>query len=252
MKAKNPTAHRNDSLTSDKGLKKRIAQFDWAAIRTELHDNGYALVKNVLNKEECADLIQSFKEDQYRKENTLQRYRFGQGAYKYFGYPLPALINGLRETIYEEIVPVANKWMKELNIPKQFPQTHEGMRKLCREAGQNYPTVFILEYHEGGYNTLHQDLYGEVYFPMQMAFFLNEVNKDYTGGEFLLIEQVPRAQSIPHVFIPNLGDMMLFTTNFRSAKGSRGFYRVNMKHGVSKITQGERHTMGVVFHDAKT
>jgi hypothetical protein len=250
VKAKKEKA---DGLNSDKRVRERLKQLDWTKIQGGLHENGYSLVENVFSKEECDSLIASFKSSSdYRKENTLQRYRFGQGEYKYFSYPLPPLINGVREAVYGKIFSVANEWMKELGIDLQYPPTLDELREICRAAGQIYPTVFILEYQEGGYNSLHQDLYGTVYFPMQMAFFLNEVNVDYTGGEFILIEQIPRAQSIPHVFTPNRGDMMLFTTNFRPAKGGRGFYRVNMKRGVSKIKSGERHTLGVVFHDART
>ena len=254
METKTPTADLlHAHLNSDQRIRERLKQLDWTTILAELQNNGYSLVKDVFSTEECGDLIGSFKNSHdYRKENTLQRYRFGQGAYKYFSYPLPPLINGVREAVYEKIFSVANNWMNELGIDQQYPPTLDELREICRESGQTFPTVFILEYQEGGYNTLHQDLYGTVYFPMQMAFFLNEVNVDYTGGEFILIEQVPRAQSIPHVFTPNRGDMMLFTTNFRPVRGTRGYYRVNMKHGVSKIKSGERHTLGVVFHDART
>ncbi|HEX8023136.1 2OG-Fe(II) oxygenase, partial [Mucilaginibacter sp.] len=145
---------------------------------------------------------------------------------------------------------VANKWMQELGINKQFPDTHEEMKQLSHEAGQTKPTALILQYTEGGFNTLHQDLYGEVYFPIQMVFMLDQHNRDYTGGEFVITEQIPRAQSKANVLTPGMGDMVLFTTNFRPVKGSKGYYRVNMKHGVSPVHSGKRHSLGIIFHDA--
>jgi len=228
----------------------RLATKDWPAIAEELHDNGFVIVKNVLNKQECNAFIDAYTADEnYRKTISMERYRFGLGEYKYFRYPLPSLITTLRENVYTKIAPVANQWMQELNIDKTFPHTHQAMQALCREQGQNKPTVLILKYGEGGFNTLHQDLYGSVYFPMQMVFMLDQVGQDYTGGEFVITEQVPRAQSRAHVLKPDRGDMLLFTTSFRPVKGSKGYYRVNMKHGVSALHSGNRHSLGVIFHD---
>jgi hypothetical protein len=180
----------------------------------------------------------------------MERYRFGSGEYKYYKYPLPPIITDLRENVYPQISPVANKWMAELGIDKQFPATHQEMKELCHAAGQTKPTTLILKYGEGGFNTLHQDLYGEVYFPIQMVFMLDQINEDYTGGEFVITEQIPRAQSKANVLTPGMGDMILFTTNFRPVKGSKGYYRVNMKHGVSPLHSGQRHSLGIIFHDA--
>lgn len=163
---------------------------------------------------------------------------------------MPELITTLREKVYAEIVPVANRWMLELGIDKKFPATHRELKNLCSEHGQEKSTVLILKYLEGGFNTLHQDLYGEVYFPMQMVFMLDQVDKDYTGGEFVITEQIPRAQSKANVLKPNRGDMIILTTNFRPAKGAKGYYRVNMKHGVSPLQDGCRHSLGIIFHDA--
>jgi hypothetical protein len=232
-------------------IETRLAAKDWQAIRKELHANGFAVVKQVLNKEECDDLIAEYDADNtYRKTINMARYRFGLGEYKYFQYPLPTLISKMREKVYAEIAPVANQWMQELTIEKKFPATHRAMKNLCHEHGQEKPTVLILKYGTDGFNTLHQDLYGEIYFPMQMVFMLDQTGKDYTGGEFVITEQIPRAQSKANVLKPDRGDMIIFTTNFRPVKGSRGYYRVNMKHGVSPVHSGNRHSLGVIFHDA--
>lgn len=231
-------------------IKERIENLNWDEITRILHDKGFVIVKQVLTKDECDTLIEDYNADEYRKTVNMERYRFGSGEYKYYKYPLPGIITDLRESIYPKIVPVANQWMEELGINKQFPLTHEEMKKLSNDAGQTKPTVLILKYAEGGFNTLHQDLYGEVYFPMQMVFMLGQINKDYTGGEFVITEQVPRAQSKANVLTPGLGDMVLFTTNFRPVKGSKGYYRVNMRHGVSPLHSGRRHSLGIIFHDA--
>ena len=180
----------------------------------------------------------------------MQRYRFGIGEYKYFQYPLPGIITELRENVYPNIAPVANQWMEELKSDKRFPQIHQEMKKICHQNGQTKPTVLILKYGEEGFNTLHQDLYGEIYFPLQVVFMLDQAGEDYTGGEFVITEQVPRAQSKANVLKPNRGDMVVFTTNLRSVKGSKGYYRVNMKHGISPVHSGNRHSLGIIFHDA--
>jgi hypothetical protein len=234
-----------------KSIETRLAAKDWAAINGELHDNGFAIVREVLNKQECDALIAEYDADNtYRKTISMERYRFGQGAYKYFQYPLPPLITDLREAVYAKIAPVANQWMKELNIGREFPATHQEMKRLCHEHGQEKPTVLILQYSKGGFNTLHQDLYGDIYFPMQIVFMLDQTDKDYTGGEFVITEQIPRAQSKANVLKANFGDMIIFTTNFRPVKGSKGYYRVNMKHGVSPLHSGRRHSLGIIFHDS--
>ncbi|PTT02048.1 prolyl 4-hydroxylase subunit alpha [Pedobacter sp. HMWF019] len=231
-------------------LDERLEEKDWKTISGELHNKGFVQVKNVLLKEECKQLIENYSlVDTYRKTITMERYRFGAGEYKYFRYPLPPLITNIRETVYAKIAPVANAWMEELNIDQQFPPSHEEMKKRCADHGQIKPTVLILKYGVGGFNTLHQDLYGEIYFPIQLVLFLNST-EDYTGGEFVLTEQIPRAQSKANVLRPDLGDMLLFSTNFRPVKGTKGYYRVNMKHGVSPLHNGERHSLGIIFHDA--
>ncbi|MEZ4810172.1 MAG: 2OG-Fe(II) oxygenase [Allomuricauda sp.] len=233
-----------------------IKQWDalpWKTAQKELYENGFAVVENVLDDETCEKLIAGFHEPRhYRKTVEMERYRFGKGTYKYFKYPLPPVIAKLRELVYPKLVPVANQWMRDLKKDIVFPESLSKLQQKCRENGQLLATPLILKYPEGGYNTLHQDLYGEVYFPMQMVLFLNEHGKDYTGGEFVMTQQVPRAQSKAIVLHPPKGAMALFTTNHRPVKGKNGYYRVNMKHGVSEVHSGERSTLGIIFHDATT
>lgn len=234
-----------------KSIVERLKEKNWDRVSSDMHNRGYAIVSNVLSKKECDELIGSYNADNtYRKTITMERYRFGLGEYKYFQYPLPDLIRDIRQTVYPYIAPVANNWMEVLNIDQRFPASHEALKKLCQDHGQTKPTILILKYGKDGFNTLHQDLYGDIYFPMQLVLFLNEPDEEYTGGEFVLTEQIPRAQSKANVLKPRRGDMLLFTTNFRPVKGSKGYYRVNMKHGVSPLHSGSRHTLGIIFHDA--
>jgi hypothetical protein len=234
-----------------KDIIERLKEKNWDKAAEDLHQQGYTLITNVLNKKECDGLIGSYNADNtYRKTITMERYRFGLGEYKYFQYPLPDIINDIRQAVYPYLAPIANQWMAVLNIDTKFPATHEELKRLCHDHGQTKPTVLILKYGKGGFNTLHQDLYGDIYFPMQLVLFLNEPEEDYTGGEFVLTEQIPRAQSKANVLRPRRGDCLLFTTNFRPAKGSKGYYRVNMRHGVSPLFSGHRHTLGIIFHDA--
>jgi len=228
-----------------------IQTLDWEGATVSLNEYGYALLPGVLDAAECGRLIDSYKDETlYRKTITMERYRFGKGEYKYFTYPLPSLIQSIRETVYPRLVPIANSWMKALSNPRVFPSDLPGLHRQCRAHGQDKPTVLILQYGAGGHNTLHQDLYGEVFFPMQLVLFLDQPGKDYTGGEFVLVQQTPRAQSKAMVLTPQQGDMLIFTTNFRPVRGTRGYYRVNMKHGVSPVLEGSRHTLGIIFHDA--
>ncbi len=218
-----------------------------------MDDKGYAVISHLMFAEQCDEFIENYHQpDLYRKTITMERYRFGLGEYKYFTYPLPDLIQTVREEIYPFLAPVANNWMNQLRIETRFPGTFQELKALCHKNNQTNPTPLILKYGKGGYNTLHQDLYGEIFFPIQVVFFLNEPGKDYTGGEFVLVQQAPRAQSKAVVLTPGKGDLLIFTTNFRPVKGSKGFYRVNMKHGVSEVHEGRRHTLGIIFHDALT
>jgi uncharacterized protein len=228
-----------------------IASQDWTRVATDMHARGYALLPKVLSAEQCLAAQDLYAvPDIYRKTVVMARHRFGLGEYKYWRYPLPDMVQTLRQHIYPHLVPIANGWMHALGMDKRFPLSLAELQTQCAAAGQYLPTPLMLKYGVGGFNTLHQDLYGEVFFPMQLVLFLNQPEREYSGGEFVLTEQVPRAQSQAIVLRPGQGDMMLITTQFRPVKGVRGYYRANMKHGVSAVTSGQRHTLGVIFHDA--
>jgi uncharacterized protein len=234
-------------------IERQIASLDWPEIIEQLLTNGYSQVESVLSDQQCDQLKDQYQDDfRYRKTVNMQRFRFGKGEYRYFNYPLPNYVQQLRETIYRYLVPVANAWMKQLKIDCEYPMQHPEFIKLCQSEAQHLATPLILKYQRGGFNTLHQDLYGSVYFPIQLVINLSQEGVDYKGGELVLTEQIPRAQSCAKVLRPNKGDMIIFSTNFRPQLGTRGFYRVTMKHGVSEVTQGTRYALGVIFHDAKT
>jgi uncharacterized protein len=218
---------------------------------SELHAKGFTSCPGVLTVEECVTLQQLYNNDSlYRSTIDMQRYRFGIGEYRYFNYPLPQLIHELRQKFYQQLAGTANEWMKQLNIDINYPSRHDEFIRQCHNKGQTRPTPLILKYESGGYNTLHQDLYGEVYFPFQVVFILTQHGKDHHGGELVFLEQIPRAQSKAEVVVPNQGDAVVFTTNFRPIKGTKGFYRSKMKHGVSPVKSGTRYAMGIIFHDA--
>lgn len=230
---------------------KKIENTDWEHIAETMHKNGYAVLPKLLSDEQCEQLKSEYgNTNLYRKTVIMARHRFGLGEYKYFNYPLPDLIQTIRTNIYPRLAPIANAWFRALNINTQFPLEHAELLEQCHQNGQQKATVLILKYGQGGFNTLHQDLYGDVYFPIQIVLFLNEPDKDFTGGEFILTQQIPRAQSKAIVLKPSKGDVLIFTTNFKPEKGTKGYYRVNMKHGVSEVKSGERHTLGIIFHDA--
>lgn len=228
-----------------------LHQLDWAKISSALNNNGFACVPGLIGANQCEELIRGYPAaNAYRKTVVMERYRFGLGEYKYYNYPLPPMVQSLRENIYPYLVPVANQWMSLLNIETEFPSTHESLQAQCHAHEQSKLTPLILKYGIGGFNTLHQDLYGDVYFPLQAAICLNKPGADYAGGEFVMTQQIPRAQSKVSVLNPQQGDMIIFTTNFRPIKGAQGYYRANMRHGVSEVTRGTRHTLGIIFHDA--
>lgn len=234
-----------------KTLQHKIAGINWQQVTEAMHGKGYAVIPQLLTAPQCEQLKNMYdNKEGYRKTVVMERYRFGQGEYKYFDYPLPPLIQIIRENLYPYLAPIANAWMQALAIATRFPETFTALQQQCHANNQLKATVLILKYGKGGYNTLHQDLYGDIYFPMQAVLFLNEPDEEYTGGEFVLTEQVPRAQSRAIVLRPKKGGMLIFTTNFRPVKGSKGYYRVNMKHGVSEVHSGARHTLGIIFHDA--
>jgi uncharacterized protein len=238
-------------LDSSKVISEKISGIDWQRVTEEVNEKGYALVLQFLPNQYCEEIIGEYdNSDLYRKTITMERHGFGLGEYKYFKYPLPDLIQTVRRAIYPKLTPVANTWMRVLNIKRQLPDQFDEFQRLCHDNNQTKPTVLILKYGKGGHNTLHQDLYGNIFFPFQLVLFLNEPDDDYTGGEFVLTQHTPRAQSKAIVLRPSKGDMLILTTNFRPVKGSKGYYRVQMKHGISEVHDGDRHTLGIIFHDA--
>ncbi len=229
----------------------QVQQSDWSHVAESLHRNGYALVPDFLHKQQCDSLIDLYhSHNGYRKTVCMEQYRFGLGEYKYFDNPLPDIVQSLRVNLYPKLAPIANIWMEELEIETRFPENLTGLQQQCAANGQRQPTPLLLRYEAGGFNTLHQDIYGEVFFPLQATFILNEPNNDFVGGEFVLTQQSPRAQAKVSVLTPGLGAMIIFATRFRPAKGVRGYYRVKMKHGVSELHAGIRYALGIIFHDA--
>jgi hypothetical protein len=230
---------------------KKVNEIAWPEINVSLNEKGFALIPEVLSKKDCSELISLYpKHELYRNVINMQRYRFGQGEYKYFNYPLPNLVQQLREDFYQPLSTVANQWSSLLGNEVKYPNTHSDFIAICSKHKQDRPTPLILHYQAGGFNTLHQDLYGEIYFPFQIVFVLSQHGVDYEGGELVMTEQLPRAQSKANVIIPNQGDALVFTTNFRPVKGTRGYYKSKMKHGVSELKSGERFALGIIFHDA--
>lgn len=230
---------------------KNLSNTQTTSLYDQINDKGYSLINSVLTKEECQNLISTYTEDSlFRKTVVMERHGYGKGQYRYFQHPLPEIIEKLREDIYTLLAPLANQWAKAMKLPFLYPDTHTEFLKQCTDKGQTKATPLILQYKAGGYNALHQDLYGEVYFPMQAIFCLSDPTKDFEGGSLVLTEQKPRAQSRAMVINPQLGDMVIIPTQFRPAKSARGYYRLNMRHGVSEVQKGERFTMGIILHDA--
>jgi hypothetical protein len=230
----------------------RFDNLDWGQAEASLGEFGYAKLGAVLSAEECRGLIGLYGNDElFRSRIDMARYRFGVGDYKYFANPLPAVVEEIRSIAYSRLAPIANRWMEALGLETRYPAELRELQELCRAAGQTKPTPLLLHYEAGGYNCLHQDLYGDVAFPMQVVCFLSDPERDYTGGEFLLVEQRPRAQSAGEVICGGIGEAVVFTTRYRPVKGRRGYYRANLKHGVSRVRSGVRYTLGVIFHDAK-
>ena len=230
-----------------------IDALDWKAAGESLSARGYAVTRAILSPEECASLIALYSDKRrFRSQVVMERYRFGFGDYKYFANPLPDLVSELRTAAYPLLARVANEWAEALGEKApRFPDEHAEFLKICHKTGQTKPTPLLLHYEAGGYNCLHQDIYGEVAFPLQMVLLLGQPGRDWEGGEFLLVEQQPRAQSKAEVVAANQGEAILFTTRTRPVRGTRGYYRVNMKHGVSRVHRGTRYTLGIIFHDAK-
>jgi uncharacterized protein len=230
----------------------RVDAVDWTQAGRDLDAQGCTVLKRLLSPEECRALASLYPDDKrFRSRVVMGRHGFGRGEYKYFSYPLPDLIAELRSRLYAQLHGVANRWNEAMGIAIRYPESHEAFLKRCHAAGQVKPTPLLLQYGAGDYNCLHQDLYGEHVFPLQVAILLSEPGRDFTGGEFVLTEQRPRMQSRPEVVPLGQGDAVAFAVHFRPVQGTRGFYRVNLRHGVSRIRSGHRHTLGVIFHDAK-
>jgi hypothetical protein len=233
-------------------MDERAAALDWDEIGGALDARGCATTGVLLQPDECAALASGYPDDgHFRSRIVMARHGFGQGEYKYYAYPLPELVAGLRRALYPLLAQVANRWETALGRPGRFPPEHGAFLAECHEAGQTRPTPLLLQYGPGDYNCLHQDLYGELHFPLQVAFLLSRPAEDFTGGEFVLTEQRPRMQSRAEVVALRQGEGVIFAVNQRPVQGSRGAYRVTMRHGVSRLRSGRRHTLGVIFHDAR-
>ena len=229
----------------------RLASIDWYSVETELNETGAAILKGLLTPEECRETAALYEQGAFRSHIVMARHNFGKGEYKYFSYPLPSLVAGLRTALYPRLVPIANAWNARMGIETRYPETHRDFVARCHAEGQTRPTPLLLRYETGDYNCLHQDLYGELAFPLQAAILLSEPGKDFTGGEFVMTEQRPRMQSRANVIPLSQGDGVVFAVHHRPVKGTRGTYRVNMRHGVSRLRSGHRYTLGVIFHDAQ-
>jgi hypothetical protein len=237
---------------SKSSIKHRIADLDWPAITESLDNYGCAIAKSVLTQEECRSLAAMYgRDDIFRSRIIMARHGFGRGEYKYWSYPLPEIVQQLREELYPRLAAVANRWNQAMKIDVSYPDSHKEYLERCHKAGQTRPTPLLLNYVEGDFNALHQDLYGENVFPIQVAFLLSEPGKDFTGGEFVLTEQRPRMQSSAEVVSLEQGDGVIFAVSHRPARGTRGTYRVNLRHGVSRLRSGHRNTAGIIFHDGK-
>jgi hypothetical protein len=233
------------------GINERVDSLDWNQIGKALDGQGHALLSGLLTPEETRSLSNLYSDDRvFRSRVVMARHGFGRGEYKYFDYPLPNLIGALRTAVYTKLAPVANQWNTAMNIDVRYPDEHVAFIQRCHDAGQTKPTPLLLQYAPDDFNCLHQDLYGEHVFPIQVAFLLSEPEKDFTGGEFVLTEQRPRMQSRAEVVPLRRGDAVAFAVHHRPVRGAKGVYKVNMRHGVSRIRSGQRHTLGVIFHDA--
>ncbi|NPU10625.1 2OG-Fe(II) oxygenase [Bradyrhizobium sp. 83002] len=229
-----------------------IDAIDWAVAERDLDASGCVVLPQLLSADACRTLASLYSDDsRFRSRVIMARHGFGRGEYKYFSYPLPDLIARLRPVLYAQLVPIANRWNATMGIAVRYPDAHADFLTRCHDAGQTRPTPLLLQYVEGDYNCLHQDLYGEHVFPLQVAILLSEPGRDFAGGEFVLTEQRPRMQSRAEVVPLRQGDAVVFAVHNRPVQGTRGSYRVTMRHGVSRLRSGRRHTLGVIFHDAK-
>jgi uncharacterized protein len=228
-----------------------LDKLNWPHLEQQLDADGCACISSLLSHKACDQISALYEQaEPFRSHVIMARHGFGRGEYKYFRYPLPDLVSRLRNALYPRLVPIANRWHEQMGLPSRFPLSHDGFLERCHAAGQARPTPLLLQYGPQDYNCLHQDLYGEHVFPLQVAILLSEPGEDFTGGEFVMTEQRPRMQSRPQVIGLNKGDALIFAVNQRPVKGARGYYRVTMRHGVSRLHTGKRHTLGIIFHDA--
>ena len=238
------------STATTHAIADRIDALDWEALTAQMDEDGVVQTAPVLSASECRALGASFEDGRFRSTIDMRRYRFGEGQYKYFDAPLPEVIDGARHALYPPLAELANEWAQRLREPATFPADLDDFLERCHRAGQRRTTPLILRYGEGGHNTLHQDVYGDVAFPLQVVSMLDRPGEDFEGGQFVLLEQRPRAQSRAHVIDIERGALLIFPTRHRPVLGTRGYYRATMRHGVATVRSGQRTTLGVIFHDA--
>jgi hypothetical protein len=249
MSASSLARSRREQLPS---VEQRLEALAWKRIAADLDTDGCATLRAVLSAEECVAQATLFSEDEaFRSRIVMARHGFGRGEYKYFAYPLPDTVAGLRAALYPRLSEIANRWNEAMGIEVRYPDDHAAFLDRCHRAGQTRPTPLLLHYGEGDFNCLHQDLYGEHVFPLQATFLLSAPGLDFTGGEFVLTEQRPRMQSRAEVVSLSQGDGVIFPVHHRPVRGTRGYYRVNLRHGVSRVRSGQRHALGIIFHDAR-
>src|SRR5713226_2921284 len=247
-----PRAIAISSASAVTSAEARVAAYDWQALAGELDSYGCAVLPKLLLPAECRTIAALYPdESHFRSHIHMARHGFGKGEYRYFKYPLPDLLGGLRTALYPRLAGVANEWNGRMGIDERYPGDHASFLKRCHDAGQTRPTPLLLQYVPGDFNCLHQDLYGDFAFPLQVAILLSEPDRDFTGGEFVITEQRPRMQSRAEVVPLRQGDAVAFAVHNRPVKGTKGNYRVNLRHGVSRVRSGQRHTVGIIFHDAK-
>lgn len=241
-----------EEVRSLPGMEARVGALDWDYLCDGLDADGACVVRGLLSEDECDEASALYGDEQrFRSKVIMARHGYGEGEYKYFRYPLPSTVTELRTHVWPKLAPVANRWNEAMRIDVRYPGTHAEFVQRCHHSGQVRPTPLMLNYGSGDYNCLHQDLYGEHVFPLQLAILLSQPGRDFTGGEFVLTEQRPRRQSRPQVLPLAKGDAAIFAVHHRPVQGTRGYYRVNMRHGVSRITTGNRRTLGIIFHDAR-
>jgi hypothetical protein len=233
-------------------ITQRLEAVFWQQVSADLNAEGNAIIKGILSPDECDEIRALYQDEKvFRSHVVMERHGFGRGEYRYFSYPLPDLITAIRTSLYPRLVPIANRWNKAMGIDVRYPAIHADFIQRCHRAGQNKPTPLLLKYRTGDYNCLHQDLYGEHIFPLQIAVLLSEPDRDFSGGEFVMTEQRPRMQSRPIVVPLRKGDGVVFAVHHRPVQGMKRVYRVNLRHGVSRLRSGSRYTLGIIFHDAK-